>query len=164
VAVFVDLEGRGQPVVCFASGRDIQVVSLEGQTLKTVRRTLPKLPDIRPVSSEPDPVTNRQDWLASRLLCLFSGALQGEGTADLICPSDGHVQAYGGERQQPRWQWQVPDPLTGILDVMPAGPDQPAIVFVQAQGTVYGLDGATGKLRWKCRGPGHAVAVTAGSA
>src|SRR5262249_27505713 len=105
----------------------------------------------------------RRRWLLSRCLGLWSADLDGDGKDTLIFLSDGKVVAYSGKLEKPRWEWPVPDPLTGILDIVPAKSGQPGIVFVQAQGVGYGLDGVTGQLRWKCEGPGHAVAVVSGS-
>jgi hypothetical protein len=45
-----------------------------------------------------------------------------------------------------------------ILDIHPAGKGRPAVVVVRSGNAAYGLDGPTGRLRWRCDGPGRPVA------
>ncbi len=167
VAVFADLEGNGTPAICASvlereKHPAIQVINAQGKLLKAVARSHSYTPHDAgfPESINEEPMKERKRWLSSRSLGLWSADLKGDGKKELIFQSDNKVQVYGGNLEKPRWQWPLPDPVAGILDVVPGSSNQPGIVFMQAKGIVYGLDGATGKLRWKCHGPGHAVAVT----
>jgi outer membrane protein assembly factor BamB len=163
VALFADFEGHGSPAICVplrrAQGALVQILDYQGKPLKT----LPYAPPTPPEDAR-DPHKHRERWLAARLLRLWSADLKGDGKDELVFLSEGQVQVYSDGLEKPRWQWPVPDPLTAIVDILPAGPNQAGIIFVQAQSTVYGLDAVTGKLRCKCEGPGHAVAVIPGQA
>jgi hypothetical protein len=93
---------------------------------------------------------------------LWSYDLHGDGEEELVFVSDGKVGAMGGRLQKPLWEWPLTDDLGGILDIQPAGQEHPAVVVVRSNNVAYGLDGPTGRLRWRCDGPGRPAALLPG--
>jgi outer membrane protein assembly factor BamB len=98
---------------------------------------------------------------------LWSHDLNGDGKEEVVFINGYKVQAVslsGGGRQPPKkplWQWPLPTGAGEILDIHPAGKGRPAVVVVRSGKAAYGLDGPTGRLRWRCDGPGRPVACLA---
>jgi hypothetical protein len=95
---------------------------------------------------------------------LWSHDLDGDGKDELFFVSDGKARAIkvsaAGAQPSHVTLWEWPMPAAGdILGFQPACNGRHAIVAVWSGGTVYGLDGATGQLRWRCDGPGQAAAL-----
>src|SRR5262249_29640168 len=96
---------------------------------------------------------------------LWSHDLKGDGREELVFVSDGKVQAVSLAKRDGKasvgriWEWPLPDKAGKILGIHPAHKPYPAIVVVQGTNTVYGLDGTTGRLRWRCDGPGLPAAI-----
>jgi serine/threonine protein kinase/outer membrane protein assembly factor BamB len=152
--VLADLGGTGRPSACLPvvdpQKRTYQILVLDPPG--RVRHTL----DVQP--ADPEKVAFR----------LWSQDLNGEGKEELVFVSAGKVRVIGlvNEGPQPAekllWEWPLPDGVGDILDVLPAGQELPAVVVVRSGGRVYGLDGRSGRLRWRCEGPGQPVAVLPG--
>jgi outer membrane protein assembly factor BamB/tRNA A-37 threonylcarbamoyl transferase component Bud32 len=150
-----DLDGKGRPSTCFLAwnrqGDKLQLIILDhrGQFRKPVPiLTRPKGRDaVRLLGREFDD------------LPLWSHDLKGDGKEELLLVSGGKVRALGGKFAKPLWEWPLPGGKGTILDVQPAGKSLPAMVIVQAGSQVYGLEGPTGRPRWRCDGPGRPVAV-----
>jgi hypothetical protein len=91
---------------------------------------------------------------------------RGNGPHELISVSlqDGAVRASDAHTRQLKWERRLPGQHSEILEILPAGPKQVAGVVVKSdEQTLYGLDGLTGKPRWRCGGPGRPVAVLPGA-
>ena len=74
------------------------------------------------------------------------------GECDLLSNADGKLRLTRGgiEAQHLVWEW----PLPGVGDIMEVlGEGEHTTVVVRSGKTAYGLDGATGKERWRCFGP-----------
>jgi outer membrane protein assembly factor BamB/tRNA A-37 threonylcarbamoyl transferase component Bud32 len=98
------------------------------------------------------------------VLGLWSHDLKGDGKEELVFINGDKVQALnlasGGRKppEKPLWEWPLPNGAGEVLDIHPAGNGQAAVVVVRSRNVVYGLDGPTGRLRWRCDGPGRPVA------
>jgi hypothetical protein len=80
--------------------------------------------------------------------------LNGDGIPDRLSVGDGRLQARSGPRGEFLWQC----PLSGVelRAIRPASSGGPAVVVVQSpDGRLFGLDGVTGRPRWRCEGPGR---------
>jgi hypothetical protein len=88
-----------------------------------------------------------------------------DGKKKAVFLSEGKVQAFDlangdrGDLGARLWEWPLPGKDGQVLGVQPARRPLPAIVAVQCSNTVYGLDGTTGRLRWRCDGPGRVAAL-----
>jgi outer membrane protein assembly factor BamB len=152
--VLADLDGTGRYSVCLpvydTTRRTYQVLCL-GPTGKQ-RLAL----DVKPAAPETVPFR------------LWGQDLDGDGKDELVFVSDGKVRAVkvsGGKRQPPArtlWEWPLAGAAGGVLGVVSAGKGCRAVAAVWSGGTVYGLDGATGKPRWRCDGPGQPAALLPG--
>jgi hypothetical protein len=92
---------------------------------------------------------------------LWAHDVLGQGKEQLIFVSNAKVQVLGDKLDQPIWQWPLPEGAGRILGIQPAGKDRPAAVVVACGSTAYGLDGKSGKVRWRCEGVGRPMAVVA---
>jgi outer membrane protein assembly factor BamB len=76
--------------------------------------------------------------------------LDGDGKDEVLCLASGKLVALRDGIEQELWQWPLPGPGWRLPDIEPARPGQPVTVVVASGGSVYGLDGATGRPRWRC--------------
>ena len=140
VPVFLDLRDGGRGVCVSGLGNDGSAVVLDAQgkevqriaNLATVRGDTPERPDYP-----------RYFWRLPR------GA---GGKCDLLSAAEGKLRLTRGgiENKHLVWEWQLP----GVGDIMEVlGEGEPTTVVVRSGKTAYGLDGATGKERWRCFGP-----------
>jgi hypothetical protein len=154
--LLADLDGTGRRSVCLPV-RDHKQHAYHYQVLildapGRVRHTL----DISPSSPETVPFR------------LWSHDLDGDGKEELLFVSAGKVRAVkvAGAARQPAaavlWEWPPTGGAGDILGVQPPVGGYPAVVAVWSGGTVHGLDGPTGRLRWRCDGPGQPVALLPG--
>jgi outer membrane protein assembly factor BamB len=149
--VLADLDGTGGRSVCLPvqdpRRRAYQVLVLDPPGKPRC------MLDVKPAS--PDTVPFR----------LWSHDLDGDGREELLFVSDGKVRAVkvnGPGHQLPHvtiWEWPLPGGAGDILAIQPAGAGRPAVVAAWSGGTVYGLDGATGQVRWRCDGSGQPAAL-----
>jgi outer membrane protein assembly factor BamB len=153
--VLADLDGTGQRSVClpvYDTRRKVYQVLILDPPGKP-RCTM----DVKPAPPEAVPFR------------LWSQDLDGDGKEELLFVSDGKVRAVkvsGAGRQppaEPLWEWPLTGSAGGVLDVQPACKGRPAVVAVWSGSTVYGLDGATGKPRWRCDGPCNPTALAPGA-
>ena len=101
-----------------------------------------KLGRIHPIDSRSTPI-----WRVD---------LAADGKEELVLVSRGKVRAVRGNGQS-FWEqdWPVPGGAGEIVAVQPASAKKEmSIIVVQAGHSVFGLDGRTGHLRWRCEGPG----------
>jgi outer membrane protein assembly factor BamB len=93
--------------------------------------------------------------------------LDGQGKDDGVFVHEGKVLATRGGFKDIRWSWPLPGQGTALLEVRPARQDKSAaVVVVDSGGAVYGLDGQTGRPRWRCEtvsGPGWDGPVVLGA-
>jgi hypothetical protein len=94
-------------------------------------------------------------------LGLWSHDLNADGKEELVFIAGDKVQALDGKSDKPLWECPLPDGVGEILDIHPAGQSDPAVVVVRSGNAAYGLDGPTGRLRWRCDGPGRPVTCLA---
>jgi hypothetical protein len=118
-----------------------------------------------PMTFAIDPELRRRDP-KHRLTSLYGGAFQvwshdldGDGADELLFFGDNELLATRGDPTHVLWRWPLPDDHWRLLDIWPAQAGRPTVVIVQAAKTVYGLAGPTGKLLWRCAGPGVPTAV-----
>jgi outer membrane protein assembly factor BamB len=148
--ILADLDGTGRRSVCLPvrEGRGILILDAPGKPRCAL--------DVKPTS--PDTVPFR----------LWSHDLDGDGKEELLFVSDGKVRTvkvHGPGHQPPHvtfWEWPLPGGAGDILAIQPAGAERPAVVAAWSGGTVYGLDGATSQVRWRCDGPGQPAALLPG--
>jgi tRNA A-37 threonylcarbamoyl transferase component Bud32/outer membrane protein assembly factor BamB len=77
--------------------------------------------------------------------------LDGDGKDEVLYITRGRLHVLrGGVEGTPRWTWAFPDPDGSVLEIEPPRQGQPATVVVAAGGAVYGLNGSTGRPRWRC--------------
>jgi outer membrane protein assembly factor BamB len=139
--VFVDLPGGGRGVCVSGLPNDDQAVLLNAaghllQTVSGLRRLAPNRPDRR----------IPQDF------SMFFRSLDARGSA-LLSIAEGKLRRTNGglDRANLRWEWPLPDGAGDVLDVLGEG-DQ-ATVVVRSGNAVHGLNGGTGRVRWRCDGP-----------
>jgi serine/threonine protein kinase/outer membrane protein assembly factor BamB len=148
--ILADLDGTGRRSVCLLvhAGGQILILDAPGRPRCTL--------DVKPAS--PDTVPFH----------LWSHDLDGDGKEELLFVSDGKVRAVkvnGPGHQPPHvtlWEWPLPGGVGDILGIQPAGAGRPAVVAAWSGGTVYGLDGATSQVRWRCDGTGQPAALLPG--
>jgi tRNA A-37 threonylcarbamoyl transferase component Bud32/outer membrane protein assembly factor BamB len=155
--VLADLDGQGRRSVCMARRQDINgkqwprgivIVDQPGRLRQTV--------DITWKSGMPQPQDDFRIW---------SHDLNGDGQDELVFVADGKVQVVNvsaAGRQPPTtlvWDWPLPVGIGDIMDVRPADNKHTAVVVVRSGNTAYGLDGPTGRRRWRCDGPGQPIAI-----
>jgi len=66
----------------------------------------------------------------------------------------GKLHASSGDLAKVRWQWDLPAGRGELVDLPATFRGQPSTIAVLSGATVYGLEAATGRLRWRCEGPG----------
>jgi hypothetical protein len=77
--------------------------------------------------------------------------LDGDGNDEVVLVENGTLYALR-DGLKSWWSWKLPAQDWSLLRIKPARQGQPATVVVASGGSVYGLDGATGELRWRCDG------------
>ncbi len=184
--VLADLDGDGQRSLClltvhdhnkseFRDGKFYSVLQPQLFQVHQAAREQHTL-DLKPVlrdrifgpglrnSPSPDEKT---------VLGLWSHDLNADGKEELVFINGDKVQAINlasHKRKRPEkaepldklWEWPLPTGVGEILHIHPAGKAHPVVVVVRSGFAAYGLDGRTGRLRWKCDGPGRPVACLAG--
>ncbi|HKI33196.1 MAG TPA: PQQ-binding-like beta-propeller repeat protein [Gemmataceae bacterium] len=82
--------------------------------------------------------------------CLPRGA---GGECDLLSVAAGKLRLTRGgiERKHLVWEWPLPGGSGELLDVL--GEGERTTVVVRSGKTAHGLDGTTGRERWRCIGP-----------
>jgi hypothetical protein len=88
--------------------------------------------------------------------------LDGDGQDEILFMDGGKLIAVSGSLEQTLWQ----QPISGVpVSLRPAGKGHPGTVVVRGRdgvGTrVLGLDGRTGRPRWRCGDPGEWSAILA---
>jgi tRNA A-37 threonylcarbamoyl transferase component Bud32 len=84
---------------------------------------------------------------------LRAGDLDGADQEDLLRISDSKLSAWRNGLEQKRWEWPLPGAAGQIVGMLLGRNGQPSTVAVWARGSVFGLDGRTGKELWRCAGP-----------
>jgi outer membrane protein assembly factor BamB len=97
--------------------------------------------------------------LVGRNFLFWTHDLDGDGQDDVLFFADGKLMATRAGLEQVLWEWPLPGPGTEVIDIRPAGAHHPATVVVTVGSIVYGIDGRTGRPRWRCEGPGRLAAV-----
>jgi hypothetical protein len=145
VPLLADLEGIGTRSICVAASRPMDdrgyllVLDARGDLRNTleVGLTERERPSFRP-------------WAVP---------IDDAGKEALVYVSQGKVRAVDGAgRLVWREEWPVPGG-GDILDVLPPAPNRAALVVVRAGGAVYALDGRSGRLSYRCSGPGRPIAA-----
>jgi hypothetical protein len=85
--------------------------------------------------------------------------LLGDGRRGVVVLHAGTLFAFQGGIEKPLWTWQLPAREGKLLDICPASARGPATVIVQCGNAVFGIDGPTGKPRWRCEGFGPFVGL-----
>jgi hypothetical protein len=81
--------------------------------------------------------------------------LTGDGTTALVAFNEDWVVAYSADLANLLWKYQLPElNNTELQELLPAGRDHPATVVARVGNALIGLDGKSGKPRWKADGPG----------
>jgi outer membrane protein assembly factor BamB/tRNA A-37 threonylcarbamoyl transferase component Bud32 len=88
--------------------------------------------------------------------------LTGDGTDELIMLTDDKLRVWRDGLDRVVWEWPLPDEECTLLHILPASAGRPAVLAVRAGSRIVGLDGATGRPRWACAGPGTPLAVLSG--
>jgi outer membrane protein assembly factor BamB len=123
-----------------ANNGHVVVIDADGKTLSrfTVQYDLPPKSDAK---------------TPPRILALD---VAGDGNEALVFLGQGKVNVMRADGTS---AWSVNRPLLdeprALLGVQPGRNDRPAVVWVRSGGTVYGLDGPTGRPIWRCDGPGE---------
>jgi outer membrane protein assembly factor BamB len=104
-----------------------------------------------PVQLDPPPKSDAKT--PPRILGLN---LAGDGNDALVFLGQGKVNVVRGDGTS-AWTgaWPLPDEPRALLGAQPLRDDRPAVIWVRSGGTVYGLDGPTGRPVWRCDGPGE---------
>jgi outer membrane protein assembly factor BamB len=84
--------------------------------------------------------------------------LDGEGNDEVLFVEKGMVYALR-DGLKDWWSWKLPAQDGSLVKIEPARQGQPATVVVASGGSVYGLDGSTGRPRWRCEGVKTPVAL-----
>lgn len=157
VVAFADLDGEGRRSVCVWHTPDGPKIVRDGFLITQVTPQLivfddqgqPRQQfDFPPTDSEKCPALAR------------SADLDGDGMEELLLIGNGKVQALKNPRDARSaaeallWEWTMPALVGDILDVKPA-----SFVAVRSAGVVHGLDSRSGRLRWRCDGPGRPAAL-----
>jgi tRNA A-37 threonylcarbamoyl transferase component Bud32/outer membrane protein assembly factor BamB len=174
--LLADLDGDGRQSVCLPIHHlrmhpdlprtQILVVDSSGQLRQTLE-IHPPAPGEPAAQPAPRLMTVGFNYIPppKRGFRLWSHDVNGDGKQELLFVSDGKVRAVNvaGPGCQPPattlWEWPLPGGVGEILDIQPAQHHQPALVAVRSGKTAYGLDGCTGRLRWRCDGPGEPAAL-----
>jgi outer membrane protein assembly factor BamB len=80
--------------------------------------------------------------------------VDGDGRDELLWIGDGKLHASSGDLAAVRWQWDLPAGRGELVDSPTTSLGEPSTIAVWSGDTVYGLEPATGRLRWRCEGPG----------
>ena len=80
--------------------------------------------------------------------------VDGDGQDELFWIGDGKLHASSGDLAAVRWQWNLPTGRGELVDLPTTATREPPAVAVWSGDAVYGLEAATGRLRWRCEGPG----------
>jgi outer membrane protein assembly factor BamB len=141
-AWFTRADGRGALVVATQGapppGADQGVLFLDGQGRTVQDGAVHILPSNGP------PLLHR---------FLRAADLDGDGRESWLRIRRGELWATADGLKQVRWHRPLPGGSGEIIGVVSGGRNRSATVAVQAGLTVYGLDGKTGKPRWRCEGP-----------
>jgi outer membrane protein assembly factor BamB len=180
--VLADLDGHGRRSLCLLTDREANKneqidgkywqTTAQPQLVQLDREGRPQWSlDLKPHVVERTSVSGgylRPPEDERPVLGLWSHDLKGDGKEELIFINGDKVQvlslASGGRQppEKPLWEWPLPNGAGEILDIHPAGNAHAAVVVVRSRNVVHGLDGPTGRLRWRCDGPGRPVACVAG--
>jgi outer membrane protein assembly factor BamB len=82
--------------------------------------------------------------------------LDGDGTDEVLFVDDGHLIATRGNLNEEVWRAPLHDGVGVVEAVLPRAGGS-ADVAVRTGRFVLGLDGATGRVRWRCEGPALTV-------
>ncbi len=80
--------------------------------------------------------------------------VDGDGRDELLWIGDGKLHASSGDLAAVRWQWNLPAGHGELVDLPVTSLGEPSTIAVWSGDAVYGLEPATGRLRWRCEGPG----------
>jgi outer membrane protein assembly factor BamB/tRNA A-37 threonylcarbamoyl transferase component Bud32 len=153
--VLADLDGKGHRSLC--------LLIVHGHTAKVIDGKHYEEAQAHLVLLDPEGHPRRRLGLKPIALHksglgLWSGDLQGVGKEALVVINGDKVQALDDRFDKSLWEWPLPDGVGEILDIHPGGKAHPAVVVVRSGNAAYGLDGRTGRPRWKCDGSGEPVA------
>jgi outer membrane protein assembly factor BamB len=84
--------------------------------------------------------------------------LDGDGQEEVLFFENGTLYALR-DGLKDGWSWKLPGLDSSLLRIEPARQGQPATVVVASGGSVHGLDGSTGRPRWRCEGKEPAVGL-----
>jgi outer membrane protein assembly factor BamB len=77
--------------------------------------------------------------------------LDGDGKDEVLYLRKGELHALrGGIEGKPWWTWTFPGQGGSVLRIEPARQGHPGTVVVLSGDSIYGLDGSTGRPRWRC--------------
>jgi hypothetical protein len=97
--------------------------------------------------------------MVSRNFIFRTQDLDGDGEDDVLFFDNGKLIATHNGLEQVLWEWPLPGPGADLIEVRPAGKQHAATVVVNVGSVVYGIDGRTGRPRWRCEGTGRPVAL-----
>ena len=80
--------------------------------------------------------------------------VDGDSRDELLWIGDGKLHASSGDLAAVRWQWDLPAGRGELVELPATATGAPPAIAVWSGDTVYGLEAATGRLRWCCEGPG----------
>jgi hypothetical protein len=90
---------------------------------------------------------------------LHAADLLGDGRTGVVALCGSKLSAFRDSADKPRWTWTLPAEGGRVLDVRPATPAAPTTIIVQSGNAVFGIAGPTGRVRWRCDGPGTFVGL-----
>jgi outer membrane protein assembly factor BamB/tRNA A-37 threonylcarbamoyl transferase component Bud32 len=171
--VLADLDGDGRRALCLLAVHGEKYEFINGETRRKAQPQIFQLDQegrlrrnltFKPIWLEkmhvPDqpPLPQAEEKIG---FGLWSHDIMADGKEKLVFIAGDKVQVVDGKFDKPLWEWPLPGGVGEILDIHPAGKGRPAVVVVRSGNAAYGLDGATGRLRWRCDGPGRPVACLA---
>jgi hypothetical protein len=90
---------------------------------------------------------------------LHAADLRGDGRQSVVLLCAGRLLAFRDGIDKPLWTWPLPSVEGKVLAVRPATSVAPTTIIVESGNAIFGIAGTTGKVRWRCDGPGPLIGM-----